>query len=901
MPTVQMPDGALVDMPDQLDPALGARLRAFHDEATAVKPPSRVSATQETLAGPPEAILSSVANLPGAAVNAASDIVHRIGGNDHAPPLVPSVPMGAAGRQLLGDAKQLGADAIPAAVPAALHSADRALETASPTLHDIVGQTAGVAGDVANLLPAAGAAGAVAKGADAINAARVAAATPVAVGDSAAARAAVGYRNLPSQGAGGTASELGESISGSGQLAGHQSLTNQAVTDTLAKHEAGIDHALPLTHENIIAARVAGPAKVYDAAKSALPNSLAQDDQLRGALTNVGDTTSQLPKSPDVDALKQAMLAQPNMTRQELFANIAQAREKATAFYKSDLPDSHAMGAAYQGIANAYEDFAGRQLSNVPNSPVSLADFQAARTAFAKSYAVDAATKGTSLQGTKFAAIQQKDKDLLTGASKLIADQHNEFPLSTSFGPTTLPDTGVGAAGTVAGAAARHVTGPLIGGGIGALFGGPAGAAIGSGTGLLASAGFQNIIRRALAGSPEAGAAQASKALGGSKLADFLNPPEAPPAAPPPLELQPPPGQAFSPHQPDLATGADTQRDFFGHGIGGMTAGGEGPLPRPGIDPDAFRGAVSTASVARPGASGGDISLADLLSHGVEGQHPAAGLSLAPDGPAPHAGLPFSLDPDTIGNGPLRSGRQLAQPPNAPTHIMGEDGPIETGVGGPTGQAPGGLSLMDDLMGRISPAQRAALSKPGAMSDAELQRITRNVVAQPGDYETGKDIVERRATPRTDSDTPLADLLMGRGGDLSSIMHQGHAGGIEGDLMNLLKQTPGVPEDIMTRTANNASGESSASLEAINRTRREQASGQDRFLIDPDGKMWPVRGVEAADATAPKGSIIVQKGVGNTPYTILDRGGMPHGNANGLLNRALAGGTGLSLADLLGG
>lgn len=35
MPQVTMPDGALVDMPDQLDPEMGARLRAFHDETLA--------------------------------------------------------------------------------------------------------------------------------------------------------------------------------------------------------------------------------------------------------------------------------------------------------------------------------------------------------------------------------------------------------------------------------------------------------------------------------------------------------------------------------------------------------------------------------------------------------------------------------------------------------------------------------------------------------------------------------------------------------------------------------------------------------------------------------------------------------------------------------------------------
>ena len=122
-----------------------------------------------------------------------------------------------------------------------------------------------------------------------------------------------------------------------------------------------------------------------------------------------------------------------------------------------------------------------------------------------------------------------------------------------------------------------------------------------------------------------------------------------------------------------------------------------------------------------------------------------------------------------------------------------------------------------------------------------------------------------------------------------------------GDLASVMSQ--GVPEGTVTRTAprpsrpnpvtNNASGESAASQEAINRTAAENAAGQGRYMVDPDGNVTPVRGVEAADAKAPKGSILVQKGIGSKPYTIIDRGGLPSAHANGLLNRAF----GRSLGD----
>ena len=99
---------------------------------------------------------------------------------------------------------------------------------------------------------------------------------------------------------------------------------------------------------------------------------------------------------------------------------------------------------------------------------------------------------------------------------------------------------------------------------------------------------------------------------------------------------------------------------------------------------------------------------------------------------------------------------------------------------------------------------------------------------------------------------------------------------------------------------NNASGESGASAEAISRSSQEKAAGQARFRVDADGNMTPLRSVTDVDAKAPKGSIIIQKGIGSEPFTILDRGGLPASHAKGLLNRALAGKNSPPLGDLLG-
>jgi hypothetical protein len=85
---------------------------------------------------------------------------------------------------------------------------------------------------------------------------------------------------------------------------------------------------------------------------------------------------------------------------------------------------------------------------------------------------------------------------------------------------------------------------------------------------------------------------------------------------------------------------------------------------------------------------------------------------------------------------------------------------------------------------------------------------------------------------------------------------------------------------------NNASGDSSASAEAISRVRQEKAAGQDRFIIDLDDTVRPLTGVDAVDARAKKGQVIVQKGVGKDEYTVLDRGGLTADRAKGRIQAA---------------
>lgn len=83
----------------------------------------------------------------------------------------------------------------------------------------------------------------------------------------------------------------------------------------------------------------------------------------------------------------------------------------------------------------------------------------------------------------------------------------------------------------------------------------------------------------------------------------------------------------------------------------------------------------------------------------------------------------------------------------------------------------------------------------------------------------------------------------------------------------------------------NASGESAASAEAISRVRQEKVSGQHRALIERDGTVRPLIGVDAVDTHARPGQVIVQRGVGRNEWTILSHGAdlttdVAHGRVN---------------------
>jgi hypothetical protein len=81
--------------------------------------------------------------------------------------------------------------------------------------------------------------------------------------------------------------------------------------------------------------------------------------------------------------------------------------------------------------------------------------------------------------------------------------------------------------------------------------------------------------------------------------------------------------------------------------------------------------------------------------------------------------------------------------------------------------------------------------------------------------------------------------------------------------------------------AKSIEGQEGVSDESVNRFKSDLAAGRTTHIIDPDGNHEQLTHPTDVDRPAPKGSVKYQKGVG-----ILDRGGLPPAQANGLVARA---------------
>ena len=112
------------------------------------------------------------------------------------------------------------------------------------------------------------------------------------------------------------------------------------------------------------------------------------------------------------------------------------------------------------------------------------------------------------------------------------------------------------------------------------------------------------------------------------------------------------------------------------------------------------------------------------------------------------------------------------------------------------------------------------------------------------------ELSESKAAPKTEPKKPLHERLFDEA----------------------LKGQEKTPAKSATRTTLNASGESAASQEAINRAAREKSQGTKRFRVDTrSGRETPIIGTEAVDAKASPYDVIVQR-IPGRPEVLLDSG-----------------------------
>ena len=379
------------------------------------------------------------------------------------------------------------------------------------------------------------------------------------------------------------------------------SIQNAQIANGRLGAEAGVAPGTALVpgDKGSLAAGRAAPGSVYDRLQNSLPTALLSSPTATSMMKNAGIaenvlTAPSATAQAAIDAQKTKLLNQP-LTGPQVVQTSRALRQEGSALLGSDDVEQQKLGRAQLDIARALEQHIADTLP--PGSTVDLPQFQAARTALAKNYALQGAVKGGNVDLQAVARMQQRDPDLLTGEFHTAAQFANEHP-----GVAQHPN--------------RIEVPPSVPNDIGK--------AVGSGSDTVLNPAFwsrlvggQGLARRILTGSPDA-ATQAARSVPVSGLGGEFS------ALPPGnLNLQPPPGQVGNaPIQRGLPLEQGSGQPL--NPTGGLTASA------PNVPPPAGTGNPS------------DIPFADLLSHGVE-QRPAPGLSVAPMGSQPAGtGIPFS-------------------------------------------------------------------------------------------------------------------------------------------------------------------------------------------------------------------------------------------------------------------
>jgi hypothetical protein len=516
------------------------------------------------------------------------------------------VPVGAAGQDLVKNVSAIVPEPQPQGPPQ-----EGDLGELAPGTQDVIRSALGVAGDIANITPAA----ALTKGA----ASGVADVLRNGIGDAGEAATSAGLRN-------GAGAPITRAVAGS---SGKSALTihNSQMGSIIAGNEAGITTpGTPVSYDSLSTARE-GPNSVYNRVANALPegplDTQAITDINNSGVPQGGRISAGSPQAQaQIDALKAQLSAPQNFTGNQMVNELRALRQEGYTNIGSDDVSNQQLGNAQLDMANAAEGHIGRNLP--AGGDVDLPQFQDARKTLAKNFAVQGALRGNDVNLAALARIQRADPNLLDGGLKTLADFANANP-------------------DVTGTPAKY-NAPSFAQDLQNI-------SLAEPGSIVRAAGTGPIARRLLTGSPGAAASDAAAAFPPRNPADFA------PLPPPPL-----PNWTLGENAPAPATaqppGGFSLADLLSHGVeqeppAGLTAG---PMGSPA--PNGVPFTVPPESVGMRPAPGGpapDRTIPNTVT-GVTGEQVPTGVARVPLGNRFTSGA-ASLADDLLGS--------AAQQPNS--------------------------------------------------------------------------------------------------------------------------------------------------------------------------------------------------------------------------------------------
>jgi hypothetical protein len=388
----------------------------------------------------------------------------------------------------------------------ALEQGGQAIGLAPGTVHNQLSE----AGEIAGTVPVLGA---VATGA------RASADAAAQAAANAPEWAAAGFRNAD-------AHPIARGVAGG---TGRQALTlhNQAIGNTIAKGEAGVQPFADLSYDTLEGARGA-PNAVYNRVAASLPTGPLSEGAAARIRAAGGAGQRMTEGTPDaqnaIQSLRSQLLdPQGQFTGQQVVNEMRGLRQEGYVNIGSEDVSKQQLGKAQLDMARGLEQHVADNLQE--NAPGTLGQLQQARTALAKNHAVQGALRGSDVDLQALARIQRADPDLLTGGLKTSADFANDNPPVSGLGgrvyspPSYKTDLGEAAGGKIESLLSPAFYTQVLGG--------------------------REAARRILTGNTENAVAAAR---GG--YPERFAPVE--PRQPAPLDLTAPLGQAFEPRQLSL-------------------------------------------------------------------------------------------------------------------------------------------------------------------------------------------------------------------------------------------------------------------------------------------------------------------------------------------------------------